>query len=403
MVVLPKDANQAGLEDFIKEIQQYPGQDLRFPIHTSRGGSFGFSGTCLQAIATWARNYDGSKSIHLPPNFGIEDSTRDRFASTLHGMAALYFCDAVKSGELRIKRAEALAAVAPRVRAMVEREYRDTLRGRGIALCCFEGADAEYLPSLYSIPERGDQHRTTVRSNADLKRIVTELLDVCVPGVSAKITEIQKEVLGNLIHQLFKNADVHTATNADGSLSSKGLRGIQIRYVSLDSIEAIQDFTLDDNILRGYLGKVNWILDSKQKVQGVKRSVMKPRKATHFIEITVFDTGPGLALRWLSETKNVSKYADLSLDEELTALLSCFRLHSTTHTSDMRGDGLEIAMLAMKQLKAFMFLRSGRLALVQDFSTGEHKGFTPKDRYGSRRKLGEVVGTSYSICFPLPI
>lgn len=403
MVVLPKDANQSGLEDFISEIKQYPGQDLKFPIHTSRGGGFGFSGTCLQAIATWAHGHEGSKSVHLPPHFGVDDDTRDRFASTLHGMAALYFCDTVKSAKVQLKRSEALSAVIPRVQAMLSMDFRNTIRGRGVALCCFEGADAEFLPALYRTPLRGSQDNTTVRSNADLKRIIIDLLDVCVPGISTKISDRQKEVLANLVHQLFKNADVHTATDASGVISTSGMRGIQIRYVNLNSDAAIQEFALDDAALRIYLGKVSLLFAQEQKKLAPAGTQISPEKASGFIEITVFDTGPGLALRWLSETKGVSRYDQISLEEELKALQSCFQLHQTTHTSEMRGDGLEIAMLAMQQLKAFMFLRSGRLALVQDFSTGIHKGFTPRDRYGSRRKLGEVIGSTYSICFPLPI
>jgi hypothetical protein len=403
MITLPKDAQVVALEDFLRAVSQSPSQDIRLPIHISRGGGFGFAATCLQTIATWARLHEGAKSIHLAPNFAADLASRDRFASTLQGMGALYFCDAIKAGDAQIRRIDGLKAVVPRVQAMMNMEFRDTLRGRASALCCFEGAKSEFLPALYAKPARGSQHDTTIRSNADLRRIVAELLEACAPGASSKLTDVQTEVLGNLVHQLFKNADVHTATDAEGTLSSIGMRGVQVRHINVDSEEALQEFVLDDISLRTYLGKLSMFSGSEQRARALQGDQTRSLRGAQFIEITVFDTGPGLALRWLADTKGVSSYADISVDEELEAVHSCFKLHSTTHTSDMRGDGLEIAMLAMKQLRAYMFLRTGRLALVQDFSTGDHKGLAVKHRYGTRRKLAGVVGASYSICFPLPL
>jgi hypothetical protein len=401
MITLPRDANVAALEEFVREIRQYPGQDLKLAIHTSRSAAFSFGGVSVQAIATWARLHEGARRIHVPPSFANDSATRDRFASVLHGMAALYFCDSIVSGSQEVKRFTALSSVTPRVAAMESFDLANILRGRSTALCCFEGAKAEFLPALYEKPRRGSKEQTSVRSIADLRSVLLALIDACAPGMGSRLSEGQAEVLGNLVHQLFKNADVHTVTDASGKLSTTGIRGVQVRYISAGSSEALVDFAQNDHSLRVYLGRATALSSKDQRIKALATGERKERRPTSFLEVSVFDTGPGLALRWLSKERGIQSYAQMTLEDEEKAIHDCFRLHSTTHSSSSRGDGLEIAMLAMRQLRAFMFLRTGRLALVQDFSTGTHQGFAPRHRYGSTKSLGEIAGASYSISFPL--
>ena len=401
MITLPSQTSFAGLELFLRKVRQSPDQSLRLPVQVSHGGAFSFPAVAIQCIATWARLHSGTRRLRLAPNFLDDENTRGRVAGALHSMCGLYFAHEVEAGGQIIPRPEALEVVAPHVFAMQDYQYQKTLRGPSAALCCFEGAKLEFIQSLYAIPRRGTPKESTVRSAADFASILPRMIDACAVGASSALLPEQTFALAQLVHQLFKNADVHTVSNAKGDLYESGVRGIQVREVRITDESGFSAFVADDRALHTYLTKMG------------RRSLVRER-GTHgmevrlddwawsrFIEITVFDTGPGLALRWLAKKSGVTRYQDVDRGEELDAVKACFQSHATTDSSGLKGDGLPIALGALKSLRAFMFLRTGRLALYQDFSSGDHSEFKPRQRYG-QQLLGEAVGATYSICFPLP-
>ncbi len=401
MISLPTRTNLSDLESFIRKVRQSPGQDLRLPVQVGRGGSFGFSAVAVQAVATWARLHEGKRQLRVSPNFASDETTRDRLAGSLLGMCGLYFAHQIQAGTQTLSRAAALESVAPRVFAMEDYRYRDTLRGRNAALCCFEGAKLEFVRSLYAMPCRGNSAVTAVRSAAQFKDILAGMIDACSAGAQRKLSETQLEVLAQLVHQLFKNADVHTAADAQGAIYDSGVRGIQVREVLISDEDTFADFVAGDRVFESYLTKLGRRRLIREKGAKGNTTRLADWESSAFIEITVFDTGPGLAMRWLANQGKVTSYTEVSREQELAAVMECFKLHATTHSVGMKGDGLPIALRSMQELKAFMFLRTGRLALYQDFSSREHIGFDPRPRYGGQRLLGEAAGTTYSICFPL--
>jgi len=400
MIILPRQTTFAGLEHFLHEVRQSPSQDLKLPLQVSHGGAFGFSAVAIQALATWSRLHEGKRRIQMAPNFADDTSTQARASGSLHVMTGMYFAQEVVAGGRTFTRTEALDAVAPRVFAMQDYQYQNTLRGPNVALCCFEGARLEFLHSLYTTARRGTPESTTVRSASEFTSILPRMIEACSEGAASLLTESQLLALAQLVHQLFKNADVHSAADSEGRIYGAGVRGIQVREVRIADEATLSSFVSDDRALHAYLTKLvrrPWIRENG--VHGVK-SRLEVRPSLSFIEINVFDTGPGLALRWLSRHKNISCYTDVDREVELQAVKACFQLHATTHSAAMKGDGLPIAIGAMRQLRAFMFLRTGRLALFQDFSSGEHSEFQPRHRFGQRH-LAEAAGATYSICFPL--
>lgn len=400
MITLPAKTTFAGLEDLLRDIRQSPGQDLRLPAQISYGGAFSFSAVAVQCIATWARLHDGRRRVRLAAEFADDEGTRARIAGSLFSMCGLYFAQEVVAGSVPFLRNQALEAVAPRVFAMQDYKYQDTLRGPSAALCCFERAKIEFLNPLYAVPKRGTSEVTTIRSESEFASILPEMLDACSAEVSNALTEDQRFALSQLVHQLFKNADVHTVCDVHGNEYETGVRGIQVREIRIANENMRAAFVSGDHTLLAYLAKVGRREVIRSQGQLSKTASLEAWPSTRFIEITVFDTGPGLALRWLASKKGIERYADVSRAEELEAVKECFQLHASTHINQMKGDGLPIALKAMRDLKAFMFLRTGRLALYQDFSSGSHTDFSPRQRYRTKQ-LAEAAGATYSICFPL--
>lgn len=363
------------LEDTLKQISLTRDATLWMPILADYGGAYGGDILALQTIASWASLVHESKTLRLDAAFADAENSRDRFASTLPGMAALYFSDHVESGQKKLSRYQALEFVAPRVAAMKAESYGNTMRGQGVLLCCFAGAKSEFLTALYSSPRAG-----AVRSAPDFHVLVSRILEQLSSRISNSLNEGQLDYLSELIHQLFLNADEHGAYDASGNRIDSGMRGILIRYGTL-STHGIRGA---DSPLQNYL--------HKQSLND------RDNSSTRIAQISIFDTGPGMALRWLSERNGIQTYDNISLSDEIEAVKTCFLKHATTKSGQFSGQGLPMALSAMKRLGAFMTLRTGRISLYQDLSRGDTVEFSPIDRFPNE-DLNLIAGTAYSIYF----
>lgn len=392
MLHFPTNALTRPLEDFLREVQQGPGQALQMPVQLKWGGGLGSGVHALQIVASWARIDGSNRTLQLPVSFSDNAITRERFASTIPGMAALYFAQGIRCGDKSIDRYKALEAVAPRVTAMQTAAFRDTLRGQGVALCCFHGAKSEFLRALYGNPMPGE-----VRPVSDFRVLLPRLLEHVGARAIGMLNEGQLDYLSALLYQLFLNADEHGSYAPDGERYESGVRGIVLRMTTIPSIKELVGLAGDDTPFRTYVSKLGHVSrDSAPRQEPKSGSRTAP---TRLVEISVFDTGPGMGLRWLADKVGRRSYAEFPLEEEFEAVQTCFQKHATTKASQYFGQGLPVAIGAMKRLNAFMSLRTGRLSLYQDFSRLDTAEFQPKNRFPKRMSLPAIAGTGYTICF----
>jgi hypothetical protein len=125
-----------------------------------------------------------------------------------------------------------------------------------------------------------------------------------------------------------------------------------------------------------------------------------------FLELSVFDSGPGLASRWLSKPLT----DDVTAVDELAACFSCLRKHKTTSGASNRGLGLYDVMRTLDELHAFTRLRTGRLALFRNFVASplqadeQSNGPTLFDWHSASTvptKLPQSTGTLFTMVIPL--
>lgn len=155
-------------------------------------------------------------------------------------------------------------------------------------------------------------------------------------------------------------------------------------------IEVGDDAKDADPAMRLYLGKLD-LVSKKRSEQGSK----------HLLEISVFDTGPGMALRWLSDTNVSTSYNEISSQLELETVYTCFKKHATTKSNPFVGEGLSMALSAMRKLESLVLIRTGRMSLYQDFLSSDNDAFSPHYRHGKSNELQVIAGTSITICFPV--
>lgn len=391
MINFPTNPTAFTLESCLAAIRQQVGQSLRIPISQRWGGGYGAAAQAVQTIATWGTVNDGQRIVRVPEAFFDSAQSKDRLASTLPGMAALYFADEVRDSTRALDRYQALTAVAPRVEAMRDFRFADTMRGIGVALCCFSGARGEFLPSLYATPNHGG-----VRGVSGFQVLMPRLIRETAGRSAIQIPEGQIDHLSHLAYELFANADEHGSFDISGNSLRTSIRGLVVRQLSFSDLAQFIQSAGTDNPLRSYLSKaavmpVSFAAASTEKADS-------PPETAQFLEVSVFDCGPGLALRWLSKHGQATSYSEISHDEELEAVRVCFKKHATTRSLSGSGQGLTQALIVMKRLRAFMAVRTGRLSLFQDFTRSDTVDFSPGHRF-RRRNLAQIAGTSFTICF----
>ncbi|BCQ22397.1 hypothetical protein NK8_05060 [Caballeronia sp. NK8] len=309
-------------------------------------------------------------------------------------MAAAYFSETIASSAgSPLSTREALANVIPRIEAMQDGNFRSTMHGRGAFLGCFARARNEFLVPLYSRAEVG-----AVRSREDFVNLTSRLIAACAPTTGQTMAESSRVALGTLLYELFRNTDEHATTDEHGRPYSKGLRAVMAKFISFETKNAAAHLGEEDPPLSIFL--LHNIANRRKypNAEGKQEAT----KQTSLLELTVVDTGPGLARRWLSRHGGGDDdITSLTIEEEVALVRKCFEMHATTKSTAGSGGGLSHVLRMLQQLNAYLRLRTGRVCLTQDFSSPKEKvSFEPKHWLKNRPELPMAEGACYSIVVP---
>ena len=147
--------------------------------------------------------------------------------------------------------------------------------------------------------------------------------------------------LPSILYELFANAEEWGCTNLRNEPVKLPLRGILLRIHKVPS----QTVTLDDP-LSTFIGHL----------------VADP-ECRYALEVSVFDSGVGLAQRHLREVITTTH----PIDREFEAIKSCLAKHTSSSGSSSRGLGLHHVMDLTSRMKGFLRLRTGNLHLCRNF------------------------------------
>jgi len=299
-----------------------------------------------------------------------------------------------------------------------------------VNLICVQGAMREFIQPLY----HEANGRATIRPFPDIRLFVQDILSQLAPGWTGKqILEVSSP-LAQLVKELMENADWWARTDASGIPYKRGksFRVLSFRLVDIDEDNAAI-FGGANHHLQSYLQTV--LLEQGQLDQGISSSRQQSIKRHSFLELTVVDSGPGLARRWLSSREQsprvVDDLEDLPFEEETQAIADCFKKWATSSHNSVRGIGLFSVARMLREKNGFMRLRTGRTAYLYGTKSatkdvqqktqhlgevgqatqhvlpdGTHVFMEDHDvafflRPWHKEKLGPVEGTSYSILLPV--
>lgn len=376
----------------IEDLYHSMGSDpsVRLPISMSYGGGLGVDASLAQLIISWARATE-RPVLHLYA--GTDEATEHitRLAKTIAGFTALIMCGEIHAtAHELVDRRQALMAIKPLVEAMFDGDLRKTASTKGarptaINLFCINNAQREFIKPFYFGPP--DPHprlqpkswfSSLIESSSALMNKADDRGALLRAGLPA---------LGSVLWELISNADQHAVTDVKGQKYKKALRGASIKFNRMDRQDAL---SYSDN--------------ESELARFILKHFLKQTDVLSFLEISVIDSGPGLARRWLTakEGRPLESLESLSLDDELSATLECFRKHVTSKSeAPTSGMGLHNAVQALNKLQAYVRLRTGRLSLQQAFQGSDQvMDFNPSVWHG-KRELAAAEGTVFTICIPV--
>lgn len=222
-------------------------------------------------------------------------------------------------------------------------------------------------------------------------------------NVKGKINE-RADSISTIIFELFKNTHDHARLNTTGVGDS--IRGLYSRYYSIEELRASIS-----GKKKSLLNQAERYVDLLLKPQSQILNKSK-RDLTGFLELSIFDSGPGLAASWLG-----CDVTEVSPQEQLNAVMECFGKGRSSLSSDARGYGLWKVLEELKKLKGMIRVRTNRVhalrqyAMLEDSFREKHfEGYsTPQVvmldwRRGLTQKLSDypsVEGTLISVLLPL--
>ncbi len=393
------------LEDAILESLAPSDDRLRLPIKP-RANSLGVEASLLQTIVTWARNHaDGSLELHLSDDestraFQLETFVRKQpgglVASAMtRRVFSVGSSSSVEVDTLIEQHLEAFRNPPNRDGQLdlfdTERsdwsESRIPAMGPKLFLPCLDHFEDGRIPHLYV---DNQTLRTRIEFNALVQTLLRRLANTSAFAADRKnpFSAALMNGISRIVYELFDNTHKWAVDDSSGRELDTSARGILLRLHPPMGHE-VESADHENVPLKKYF--------SNDRMR--ERSV-------RIIEISIFDSGPGLAARKLRRALT----ADDSTKTELFAVCDCFRKHSTTSNQSGRGLGLHYLMDTLTELNGFLRLRSGRLCLYRDLidhPVDSREGWLNTalhDWHGQREEptsLSKVEGALFTILLPL--
>ncbi len=360
---------------------------LRLPVSMSHGGLLGVDASLAQLVISWARAQEQSV-LHLFADADNASEQISQLGRTAAGLAALIMCSSIETeAHEPIEKRAALTVIKPLIEAMYDGDLKNTSNERGarpktINLFSINFAKMEYIKPFY-YGERNPQ----IHPHASFSSLIeTSSALMHTKHEKSALNRGGLPALGSVLAELISNADQHSVTDVHGVKYKKGLRGTSVKASRIKK----QDVHLHSD-------------REPEFARFIVKNMVKGEDYLDFLEISVIDSGPGLARRWLSAREGVpiEDLRAFPINEELQATLDCFKKHVTTKDSVTSGMGLHNAVQALNKLKAFVRLRTGRLCLYQSFQGHDQVvEYNPKNWSGDR-ELTAAEGTVFTICIPV--
>jgi hypothetical protein len=404
MLRVPVNLTFGILDDLTNRLGTAESRVLQVPssaLGTKNG--VGVDGPLIQFLAAWRRAHDDAE-LYLAAR---EDSNIvNNLLKNPHGIAALYFARNVRflGGESTDAR-PFLKQFLPRLLAMQSGSFRETVGQRGCHMASFAGAANEWLKPFYPF---GDD--SEVLNAERFPSLFSRIIESFDPSIKDSLEKDDINDLAHLYYELFDNTHCHARRSVDGELLVPSIRGSIVRRLDY---RLYRDAIVSD-IGKPFLKYISSMIriqrpqpiDAKVNIQRFKDNLVGKNRdenplslrAFPFLELTVYDTGPGIASHF--GTVN----SDRESTDSLSLLKSAFTVGESSKSIRGSGIGLSTVLSGLFRMKGFLILRTNGVSLYQDFSFAKSADFEPEVLGTINKNLAEnPTGSSFTLIVPLGI
>ncbi|MCX6585291.1 MAG: hypothetical protein NTX13_01755 [Acidobacteria bacterium] len=339
-----------GIESVLKAIEANPGARLLVQTKLPKR-HFGVDAALIQALITWKRRGGSHLEVYRATDAAksIEGLIR-----TDHGLVALILAETLLlSGtltELTIPRESLYSRLNQAVNENVKRGPKLFF------LLKDHRRSVENLTPLYYPAEDADQGMLLQHEFTQLMRqqLYNALIAVkTIPKDHPIVTTLLPPIC-TVLFELFENTHRWARTDANLNPYALGLRAIRVE-VHRNDINNLRTQSTLSGPIHHYLANKHFDHISEQ---------------VRLLEVSVLDSGPGLAARALK--RNLTPQDDLNT--EIDAVESRFHLHRTSSGATHRGKGLPAILQILSEHQGFLRVRTGRLNIYRNFIDHPYAG-----------------------------
>lgn len=311
---------------------------------TIKEENFGVLPLLLQFISTWER-ITQSGDLVLPIESVKDDVTEylQQYFAYVSFQVAQKYRDVV---DVNGKSIVPLAEEAIK-RMSVLMNKNEGPKHNSIMLTCFDHID-ESLGGVVKAFYSDDKFIL----NEDAHKYFEQLYKFIDIYKSNLINDAVKNNLQNfkgIIYELIKNTEDWAKTNIHGDILYPNVRGLYLK--------------LHKNLKNKFIENAENFIGLK-KYLSHKEFVLAENQEQYFLEISVFDSGPGHIRRYLKLDE-----PNFSLPQQIDILQKCLVKHNTSdisHESDFRGLGLDRVLETLNKRGGFLMIRAENLSVYRD-------------------------------------
>ncbi|MDN4502218.1 hypothetical protein QX776_07375 [Alteromonadaceae bacterium BrNp21-10] len=298
----------------------------------------------LQALVSLARN--SVDKVLLLQNSSNTEAVLHELCSYAPGLVSVRLNKSININKQLISRRKALLFARDKMIATDNQQYVKVIRGRSIDLCCISGAERQYLSPLFA-----NKNSHSVRNSSLMKQTMVAIFKQINKRDFNNLEAELIEAFGIFGCELFKNTQEHALRNPSDKPYIEHVEGMIASWKDQTNDTYEKDFKGHPRLVKYWNDNV---LDS---VDGTK-------KILRCMEVSFFDTGPGMVGRAFG--------TGIDSAAEKEALIKCIGKNFSTKSEIGAGNGYPTILNQLSKVGGLIRIRSGNQCLFNCFDRELH-------------------------------
>ncbi|WP_102798937.1 hypothetical protein [Bowmanella denitrificans] len=315
----------------------------------------------LLALVTLARN--SKDKVLLLQKSSNTEAVLNELCSYAPGLTAVRLNKSINISDELVSRRKALLSARDKMIASDNQQYEKVIRGRSIDLCCISGAERQYLSPLFS-----NKNSQSVRNSSLMKQTMVAIFKQINRREFNNLDADLIEAFGIFGCELFKNTQEHALRDPSGKPYIEHVEGIIASWKDQSSDTYEKDFFGNPRLAK------YWNDNLVPTTDGTKKTL-------RCMEVSFFDTGPGIVRRAFG--------LGFDTTEEKDALLKCIAKNFSTKSESGAGNGYPTILNQLSKVGGLIRIRSGNQCLFNCFDRERH-GFWEAEQSSEAAKLQQA-------------